>query len=167
MGCDSLILAACKLFRLFQSTHPHGVRRRSFSSRRAVSDFNPRTRMGCDATPRACARCWAYFNPRTRMGCDQLRQLGHLRKRISIHAPAWGATAVRRDRRVRPGISIHAPAWGATRRTRRRCARQGHFNPRTRMGCDDGEDISKVGNTISIHAPAWGATLLPSYGFQN
>ena len=50
-------------------------------------------------------------------------------------------------------VSIHAPAWGATRR-----ARQPHerFNPRPRVGgdCAASTGLPKV----SIHAPAWGAT---------
>ena len=33
---------------------------------------------------------------------------------ISIHAPAWGATACLTYGEYKDGISIHAPAWGAT-----------------------------------------------------
>ena len=56
--------------------------------------------------------------------------------RISIHAPAWGATLDLRQSRLVLGISIHAPAWGAT-----------------------GGNYGKAGlQRISIHAPAWGAT---------
>ena len=56
--------------------------------------------------------------------------------KISIHAPAWGATLAdgRRKRKVR--ISIHAPAWGATLRLQARQRRSGHFNPRSRVGSD-------------------------------
>jgi hypothetical protein len=81
-----------------------------------------------------------------------------LRRCVSIHAPAWGATSVdlqcssptlcfnprprvggdRADRphAVGPGVSIHAPAWGAT----------AFLDP----------VIKQV--KVSIHAPAWGAT---------
>ena len=56
---------------------------------------------------------------------------------ISIHAPAWGATAqIDVFGVVHTGISIHAPAWGAT---------AVHV---------PGDLI----HPISIHAPAWGAT---------
>ena len=33
---------------------------------------------------------------------------------ISIHAPAWGATAMPQPADIVREISIHAPAWGAT-----------------------------------------------------
>jgi len=35
---------------------------------------------------------------------------------VSIHAPAWGATAGQRHGQGAGGVSIHAPAWGATGR---------------------------------------------------
>ena len=57
--------------------------------------------------------------------------------RISIHAPAWGATPFPLIQRPALRISIHAPAWGATRRV----------FPR------------RYADRISIHAPAWGATV--------
>src|SRR5690606_6974713 len=79
--------------------------------------------------------------------------------RVSIHAPAWGATSSRwclKEHRIlfqstRPRgarraasrslvhlwrVSIHAPAWGATL----------FHDPEARL------------NRVSIHAPAWGAT---------
>ena len=34
--------------------------------------------------------------------------------RVSIHAPAWGATAQALIRARQRMVSIHAPAWGAT-----------------------------------------------------
>ena len=33
---------------------------------------------------------------------------------VSIHAPAWGATQLRRHAAADLRVSIHAPAWGAT-----------------------------------------------------
>ena len=100
--------------------------------------------------------------------------------RISIHAPAWGATCHRWRSLPRPNdfnprsrmgsdhqvvplilerdISIHAPAWGATRSQTPSRPTRCYFNPRSRMGSDvlDLRDIHLQG--ISIHAPAWGAT---------
>ncbi len=56
----------------FQFTHPHGVRQEPH-----------------------CPRAWLpRFNSRTRMGCDQTRRLSKITLRVSIHAPAWGATAI-------------------------------------------------------------------------
>ena len=57
-------------------------------------------------------------------------------RRISIHAPQWGATGFRLSIVALAEISIHAPQWGATRR--------------------DGLRDDAV--RISIHAPQWGAT---------
>ena len=37
-----------------------------------------------------------------------------LRKNVSIHAPAWGATKMKQRVYRVVGVSIHAPAWGAT-----------------------------------------------------
>ena len=101
------------------------------------------------------------FNPRARVGRDGNLGDASALDRVSIHAPAWGATcpAVRtigffigfnprarvgRDDRVSSAatddcVSIHAPAWGAT------------------VGCGD----YQIDPQVSIHAPAWGATPAP------
>ncbi len=71
MGCDSATTVRGIRPKLFQSTHPHGVRQAELS---------------------------------------QLHKL----YRISIHAPAWGATAQAVLFELGTPISIHAPAWGAT-----------------------------------------------------
>ena len=86
-------------------------------------------------------------------------RLGDLSGRVSIHAPAWGATHRHGNAAVDERVSIHAPAWGATGRHDPGCyrivqfqsthprgvRRPGHwrtsgsptgFNPRTRVGCD-------------------------------
>ena len=56
--------------KLFQSTHPSGVRPRR----------------------RRCSMDWCNFNPRTPVGCDRYRHASQNRSSISIHAPQWGAT---------------------------------------------------------------------------
>ena len=55
--------------------------------------FNPRSREGSDRALR-CGRCrHKDFNPRSREGSDAGRgQTNHILQRISIHAPARGAT---------------------------------------------------------------------------
>ena len=79
----------------FQSTHPHGVRHTAPASTQINSCFNPRTRTGCD-----------------------LKWEGILKKlKVSIHAPARGATARKARYRQSYPVSIHAPARGATRHT--------------------------------------------------
>ena len=125
------------------------------------------------------------FNPRTREGCDYTSH-GSIKTilPISIHAPVKGATFARAIARgVTDYISIHAPVKGATPqnwescqrlldfnpRTREGCDKTGtnteqddnrHFNPRTREGCDRRfwrHDRSS--RNISIHAPVKGATI--------
>ena len=80
----------------FQSTHPRRVRHLFRVSLVQLSEnFNPRTREGCDVAPR----------PRS------------VPTRISIHAPAKGATVL-----VMFGLLLSV-----------------NFNPRTREGCDNGK----------------------------
>ena len=56
------------------------------------SDFNPRSREGSDwGLPFLRLRSM-YFNPRSREGSDTISPLPMAIKRISIHAPAKGAT---------------------------------------------------------------------------
>ena len=55
-----------------------------------------------------------YFNPRARVGRDSSRYRIASCLRISIHAPAWGATGDETGKLTAFEISIHAPAWGAT-----------------------------------------------------
>ena len=123
------------------------------------------------------------FNPRTRMGCDAFPPFERVDRVISIHAPAWGATTdQRRERgqprdfnpRTRMGCDIGVQT--ASRRSHKFQSTHPHgvrlfyspdhhdpipnFNPRTRMGCDDGQKSGGFAPAISIHAPAWGATII-------
>jgi hypothetical protein len=70
------------------------------------------------------------------MGGDIKPELMIRKLKVSIHAPAWGATVLPGHHDDLPDVSIHAPAWGAT------------------------TDWIAHNDTIwvSIHAPAWGAT---------
>ena len=153
-----------------------------------------------------CNLCLLYFNPRSREGSDY-RQIGtKLVKqkfqstlprgerrvpsiailppfRISIHAPARGATPKGATTATGLYISIHAPARGATQSPRSflRCPR--YFNPRSREGSDtEGKALVMLvvlfqstlprgerrlycfsksnSKQISIHAPARGATSI-------
>ena len=100
----------------------------------------------------------ADFNPRSREGSDQWLPILFVHSKISIHAPARGATEVfritpsmklfqstlprgeRRSRRQRlfeiARISIHAPARGATVVSILTCPSNSYFNPRSREGSD-------------------------------
>jgi len=57
-----------------------------------------------------------------------------------------------------PKISIHAPAWGATHICGIVVSLPNNFNPRSRVGSDGHRCGCAPGRRISIHAPAWGAT---------
>ena len=100
----------------FQSTPPRGGR------------LDRRRYHGADA---------ACFNPRPRVGGDLARTLrrGQAAK-VSIHAPAWGATRLPAGRALAIGVSIHAPAWGATDRSSGTTLAGSSFNPRPRVGGD-------------------------------
>ena len=115
------------------------------------------------------------------MGCDTTAGQPFPVSRVSIHAPAWGATypltsslkqscrfQSTHPRGVRPAragsihgpdhVSIHAPAWGATGSEGRRpsLGRVSIHAPAwgaTQRVCPAG-----VRDGVSIHAPAWGAT---------
>ena len=141
-----MILRSAITFRpTFQSTHPRGVRPAiGVPFLPHLKSFNPRTRVGCDSLVYSDASPLGRFNPRTRVGCDisQVLDCSQIRK-----------------------VSIHAPAWGATRGACRVVSRQKRFNPRTRVGCDAATgDVHQTDGLVSIHAPAWGATYR---GFSN
>ena len=139
-GCD----AACSLRRsvdvAFQSTHPRGVR--------------------LDLLFTIILVIW-YFNPRTREGCDVFfTSVSSNIAKISIHAPARGATRIKYQKI--PFTNNFNP------RTREGCDDMAwlqsypslYFNPRTREGCDLRRlPLCPRAVLISIHAPARGATL--------
>ena len=99
--------------------------------------FNPRARVGRDKEYLEKLLLWQHFNPRARVGRDEDGLFEAKTVEISIHAPAWGATASASQKTADGYISIHAPAWGATRQAMQQ----------------------KMSWKISIHAPAWGATM--------
>ena len=61
---------------------------------------------------------------------------GRIAARVSIHAPAWGATGGVKLGGAVDAVSIHAPAWGATRLDHPLQRPQQRFNPRARVGRD-------------------------------
>ena len=116
VGCDSLTARKSCATCAFQSTHPRGVRptctQRGLHGPRC---FNPRTRVGCDTVILTTVPSAVVFQSTHPRGVRP--DVFHIRCaqcRVSIHAPAWGATAARRAFFLGDGVSIHAPAWGAT-----------------------------------------------------
>ena len=147
-----------------------------------LPSFNPRTREGCDDLdrPEGCDHDqFQSTHPRgvrLASGCCPI-----LRRGVSIHAPARGATEQLYQLEQKEKVSIHAPARGATSlqitekedircfnpRTREGCDpvfllikfKVVSFNPRTREGCDRSCPFRlHRPQNVSIHAPARGAT---------
>ena len=137
VGRDFCTTSAITQPAAFQSTRPRGARRPTKPRCWPWPSFNPRARVGRDRGPQARAADVHGFNPRARVGRDPTitwprpivtqfqstrprgarpapaRSQG-LPRRVSIHAPAWGATRWPPACRCPPAVSIHAPAWGAT-----------------------------------------------------
>ena len=78
-------------------------------------NFNPRSREGSDITLLSIFYDCTDFNPRSREGSDIMLIQYKQKRKISIHAPARGATSINRDVYLFHKISIHAPARGATK----------------------------------------------------
>ena len=149
---------------MFQSTHPRGVRL-----------IHPQQRQ------KTLLRFQSTHPRGVRLDRPFANKAG---EKVSIHAPARGATRVSSEYGWRHIVSIHAPARGATShvagygsapcfnpRTREGCdmsmcstIRQGQgFNPRTREGCDPYKFVKGTYGGVSIHAPARGATRSSAY----
>ena len=100
---------------MFQSTHPHRVRR---TGRQPISGrelcFNPRTHIGCDLDYDVSSRRWSRFNPRTHIGCD-----------------TWRSGCARSTTCFNPRTHI-----GCDLKELQDLAAMIGFNPRTHIGCD-------------------------------
>ena len=66
-----------------------------FQHSNVLDYFNPRSREGSDYTRAASAKHSDYFNPRSREGSDDAEVEAVNSAKISIHAPAKGATKPR------------------------------------------------------------------------
>ena len=121
----------------FQFTLPRGERRRRAAGRARWTCFNSRSRGGSDpgqvrpprrplrfqfTLPRGERPALASrgarspcFNSRSRGGSDPCYTKVLTIAKVSIHAPAGGATGNRREGQRGVRVSIHAPAGGATR----------------------------------------------------
>ena len=167
----------------FQSTHPRGVRPPAMAEMAARQAFQSTHPRGVRRSRRSAGGMGsASFNPRTRVGCDVWEQKRPHRKRVSIHAPAWGATRggqivfcqwrgfqSTHPRGVRPidtarkalsaGVSIHAPAWGATPHFVESEVTD-RFQSTHPRGVRHTRTVKELRDElVSIHAPAWGATF--------
>ena len=80
-------------------------------------------------------------------------------RRISIHAPQWGATAALPVASGTRGISIHAPQWGATDPCAHQMPQRGISIHAPQWGATRYSRVILAYSGISIHAPQWGATF--------
>ena len=147
--------------KLFQFTHPGGVRPRvqaCVNTTQLMFQFTHPGGVRLDKSPLMLLLC-----------------------RVSIHAPGRGATAKRVLATAEEDVSIHAPGRGATykfkgapvsdlkfqfthpggvrprpRSHERRPSLR--FNSRTREGCDGIQTSTPSARSVSIHAPGRGAT---------
>ena len=110
--------------RIFQSTHPSGVRLPALQPLMSALQFQSTHPSGVrpDDT-----------------------QAGTKHPMISIHAPQWGATQIYRHSCFVLKISIHAPQWGATSPSSKRLSHPLYFNPRTPVGCDPSNSANMSG----------------------
>ena len=124
---------------MFQSTHPHGVRRIQGKTRRLEHCFNPRTHTGCDLH-------------------DFVLNLGP--NIVSIHAPTRGATRCSGVRGALRNSFNPRTHTGCDRALAFFLFSPISFNPRTHTGCDLHDFVLNLGpNSVSIHAPTRGATF--------
>ena len=127
----------------FQFALPRGERHLTFTDKVKPYSFNSRSRVGSDRPGLSQSYIHHRFNSRSRVGSD-----GHYAflcldpQRVSIRAPAWGATSITAKLGADYAVSIRAPAWGAT------------TTP----------DTKPYSSNVSIRAPAWGATFAPFWG---
>jgi len=122
---------------LFQSTRPRGARLIAVGRMVGSRGFQSTRPRGARPLARASDFVFFSFNPRARGGRDTLEFVPVAHKRVSIHAPAGGATCQPR--------SLHCR--GTFQSTRPRGARLFFF----------GHVMIRI---VSIHAPAGGATVI-------
>ena len=181
-GRDSPCMCSSSLLRQFQSTRPRRARRLAIVSQLFPSRFQSTRPRRARLVSGFAVACVAGFNPRAREG----RDLGGAA--VMSICLRFQSTRPRRARRIvhdhhaaAARVSIHAPAKGATSRRVRICLRGRCFNPRAREGRDachfvfvslvacfnprarEGRDARIAEELIvrlpvSIHAPAKGAT---------
>ena len=147
-------------WRPFQSTHPRGVRLEATDEQDKHTSFNPRTRVGCDATRKKELICYQMFQSTHPRGVRlQLRGKFDLLHQFQSTHPRGVRLYITYFDICASQVSIHAPAWGATIIfSRTGCGRKFQStHPRGVRLYITYFDI--CASQVSIHAPAWGATF--------
>ena len=137
-GSDAPVNETRRPEALFRSMLPHGERR---SRGRGVAgrgrSFDPRSRTGSDRAAFAISSIRSKFRSTLPHGeRRRLRMLGKPPRRVSIHAPARGATLSAASVYPSRLVSIHAPARGATALNPEIRGLSTSFDPRSRTGSD-------------------------------
>ena len=165
----------------FQSTHPHGVRRRRVAGNGRTRCFNPRTHTGCDSLL-SCIGCGiirfqsthphgvrlAAISSITSILLFQsthphgVRQEGDneqiFQYQVSIHAPTRGATKIKIKILLHASVSIHAPTRGATHLANSPARNTGVSIHAPTRGATRTRIVISGSEAVSIHAPTRGAT---------
>ena len=121
----------------FQSTRPHGARR--MTDPHAISELlfqSTRPHGARHGRSRCCRIDRRVSIHAPARGATGPSRLGKEVFIVSIHAPARGATPIRLLLTPATPVSIHAPARGATCCRWRKAGSPGRFNPRARTGRD-------------------------------
>ena len=167
--------------RVFQSTHPHGVRLLRFNvlfHPFGVSIHAP-TRGATHFILGVVELNDVSIHAPTRGATSDCANMVDKTFTVSIHAPTRGATNCAASKFKHIPVSIHAPTRGATNvniyvsDTPKFQSTHPHgvrhivkvfyntglsFNPRTHTGCDGSSEIARQLTQVSIHAPTRGAT---------
>ena len=97
------------------------------------------------------------FDPRPRVGGDKPGKAVTLPRRVSIHAPVWGATQSE-DGIIHWRLFRSTPPCGGRRPVQVQRQPTDRFDPRPRVGGDPRPSRRLPLERVSIHAPVWGAT---------
>ncbi len=115
MGSDGWIPLKLRRLEVFQSTLPHGERPPRADGASSITTFQSTLPHGERRLSGASFFFQGLFQSTLPHGERRRRYLRRQYPlRVSIHAPAWGATLATAFESGCIGVSIHAPAWGAT-----------------------------------------------------
>ena len=122
---------------VFQSTHPHGVRLETISFKIILTIFQSTHPHGVrQAFSRNTIRRILFQSTHPHGVRPWLTAGLSALMRISIHAPAWGATVLVVKALPAGTFQSTHPHGVRPSRLQRRQRKSYYFNPRTRMGCD-------------------------------
>ena len=136
VGCDEVYEALLGWLREFQSTHPRGVRPQVITSSRRYLGFQSTHPRGVRLWSSSPAPSISNFNPRTHVGCD-------ISLSFFVYANIqFQSTHPRGVRlKIEPEAAAILVFQSTHPRGVRRCCQSstrltGNFNPRTHVGCD-------------------------------